>query len=196
MIKALVLIFEPQSGWEGVAERNRGVGFLLGLHLLPMLIFCTAAQLAGLHYFDGRKDSFDHVVRATPRLLEVFGATEFLLSLVVVLAGAYVIKALGDTFHSRHRFSQCLAVAIHGLSPLFLVRLLDAFAWMSPWISLPVGVVLSWGVLYQGIPRVLEPDPPHAFGLFLGSALALGVLAALARSVSLLVLWGRVPGLH
>jgi hypothetical protein len=52
--------------------------------------------------------------------------------------------------------------------------------------------VLSVGALYHGVPRVLDPDPPTAFGLYLTSALILAGVMGLERLISLLVLDGRI----
>ncbi len=196
MIKALLLIFEPVSGWNGVVERNRGTAFIFVLYVLPMLALCTAAQLAGLLHFGHTSDYSGTVVPVARNLLRYYGAGEFVLSLATLLLATYVLKSFGETFHSRHTFNQCFSVVAHSLSPVFLVRLLDAFPWMNPWASLGIGIVLAWSVLYQGIPRVLEPDPPHAFGLYLSSALALGVLVGLSRFLSLLILWGKIKYLR
>jgi hypothetical protein len=41
--------------------------------------------------------------------------------------------------------------------------------------------LLSIGVLYQGLPRVMQPDPPHAFGLYMMSSILLTMTMGLAR---------------
>ena len=71
-------------------------------------------------------------------------AGQVLLSLLVVFAGANLLKAIGETFHGRHTYTQAFTAVAYGLSPLFLLRLLDAFSIISPWVSLvhrdpPVG---------------------------------------------------------
>jgi len=46
-------------------------------------------------------------------------------------------------------------------------------------------------VLYQGVPRMMEPDPPHAFGLYLMSSLLLLFITGLARFVTAWYLQGK-----
>ncbi len=62
---------------------------------------------------------------------------------------------------------------------------------MSPWVTWTIGIVLSIGVLYQGIPRMMEPDPPHAFGLYLMSAVLLCLITGLERFVTAWYLQGK-----
>jgi len=77
---------------------------------------------------------------------------------------------------------------VNGQSARFM---LDALPGMSPWVTWPIGIILSIGVLYQGIPRMMEPDPPHAFGLYLMSAFLLIFITGLARFVTAWYLQGK-----
>jgi hypothetical protein len=110
----------------------------------------------------------------------------------VAFIGAKVVKSVAETFHGRNTFTQCFTLVAYTLSPLFLVHLLDAYPGMNQWASFGIGMVLSVAALYHGVPRVLQPDPPHAFGLYLISVLLLSGIAGLARLVSLLVLTGKI----
>jgi hypothetical protein len=101
-----------------------------------------------------------------------------------------MIKSLSGTFHSRHTFKQTFTVAAYGLSPLFTLRLVDALP-INPWIAWAIGFFLSAGVLYQGVPKVMQPDPPQAFGLYVASVMQLGIVTALARFVTAWYLQGR-----
>jgi hypothetical protein len=46
-------------------------------------------------------------------------------------------------------------------------------------------------ILYLGVPRVMEPDPPHALGLFMMSALLLAMTTAAERAISIGYLAGK-----
>ena len=81
----------------------------------------------------------------------------------------------------------------YGLSPLFLLRLLDAFPSVPPWVPWSIGILLSIGALYHGVPRMMEPDPAHAFGLFLMSSLVLLLVTGLVRFVTWWYLEGKLP---
>jgi len=114
-----------------------------------------------------------------------------ILALVVVFLGAKLIKSIGETFHTRHSYTKAFTVVAYGLSPLFMVRLFDAFPKVSPWVTWTLGILLSLAVLYQGVPRVMQPDPPHAFGLFLVSAILLVIITGLARFLTAWYLQGE-----
>ena len=52
-------------------------------------------------------------------------------------------------------------------------------------------LLLMMKILYLGVPRIMEPDPPHAFGLFVMSALLLTLTTAAERVVSIGYLAGK-----
>ena len=73
----------------------------------------------------------------------VFEAAQFLLSLLVVFVGANMLTAIGETFRGRHTYTQAFTTIAYGLSPLFLLRLLDAFKEVNPWVTWSIGIILS-----------------------------------------------------
>ncbi len=192
MIKALLLIFDPGATWNRIVLAKKTFKTVLVLYLLPMVVLSIGAELCGLLQW-GRRQEITHTLQPITRHMAInYGTAQFVLSLALVFLGTMVIKASGETFHSRHNFSQCFTLVAYGVSPLFLVRMLDAFPVVSPWVTFGIGITLSIGVLYSGIPRVMEPDPPHAFGLYLTSAMLLVIIAGLARLLTWLVLEGRL----
>jgi hypothetical protein len=74
---------------------------------------------------------------------------------------------------------------------MFLLRVLDAFPAVSPWISWMVGIILSVVTLYHGLPRVMLPDPPHAFGYYVSTAFLLFFLTGLIRFLTAWYLQGK-----
>jgi hypothetical protein len=78
---------------------------------------------------------------------------------------------------------------------LFLLRLLDGLPNVNPWVSWSIGIVLSVKVLYQGVPRMMEPDPSLAFGLFLVSSLVMVIITGLVRFVTWWYLAGKLSQL-
>jgi hypothetical protein len=126
----------------------------------------------------------------------VMEAGQLLLTLVVVFVGARLLKAGGETFHSRHNYPQAFTTVVYSLSPLFLMRLLNAFNGISPWVSWAIGIILSIAVLYNGLPQMMDPDPPHAFGLFFISALLLTLVTGLLRLITWWYFRGGFPKLQ
>jgi hypothetical protein len=196
MIKALLLIFEPVATWEGIVRARRSLGFILAIYLLPLLLVTSAAEGYGLvHWgkFQGEVSRLKPFPLGETVLVEV---VQILVSLAVVFCGAGLLKSIGETFHGRHTYTQAFTVVAYSLGPLFLLRLLDAFAGISPWVPWAIGICLTVAVLYQGVPRVMEPDPPHAFGLYLMSALLLVVISGLVRFATVRYLQGEFPALQ
>ena len=192
MIKALLLIFNPGTTWDGIVRARKTFLSVLVLYLLPLAVLSIGGELWGVLEW-GRRQQFTHELKPIPRELAIsYGTAQFALSMVFVFTGALVIKGAGETFHSRHTYPQCFTLVAYTLSPLFLIRLLDAYPLISPWLTFGIGITFSIAALYSGIPRVMEPDPPHTFGLFFTGALLLAIIGGLTRLLTLLVLQGRL----
>jgi hypothetical protein len=207
MIKALLLIFDPTRTWDGIIRARRGVAAILVLYLLPMLLLISAFEGYGLVHWgkrqgDGLLSKFK-VERQVPNL-KMFSVSEavivevaqLLFSLAVVFLGARLVKAIGETFRGRHTFAQGFTAVAYGLGPFFLLRLFDAFSGVSPWATWAIGITLTTAVLYQGLPRSMEPDPAHAFGVYLMGAVLLALVTGLARFVTASYLEGEFPAIQ
>jgi hypothetical protein len=198
MIKAILLVFEPVMTWENIARAKRPAKWVFLFYLAPLVLLSLAGELWGLHHF-GKSGSYlgepREIVRRMPvsnQLLITYGITQLVSTFVLVALGARVMQGIAQTFHTRHTYSQCFVVTAYAYGPLFLLRLLDAFPNMEPWASYGIGIVLTIATLYHGVPSVLDPDPPTAFGLYVCSMLMLACLAALFRFLTLLVLAGKI----
>lgn len=191
MIKALLLIFEPVATWERIVQSQRRWLFVLTGFLLPLLFLTSLAEGFGLVQWGVvQKDMLRPKVFSLTEASVYLGA-QALLSILIVIVAAWLIKSLGETFHGRHSFGQAFTAVAYGLSPLFAFRVLDAFPAISPWVAWGIGILLSTAVLYHGLPRVMLPDPPHAFGLYLMSVILLIIITGLARFVTTWYLAGR-----
>lgn len=197
MIKAILLVFEPVMTWENIARAKRPATWVLLFYLTPLVLLTLAGELWGLNYFGkaasylGEPQEFVRRIKISHQLLISYGVAQLASTFLLVILGARVMQGIAQTFHTRHTFSQCFVVTAYAYGPLFLLRLLDALPNMQPWASYGIGIVLTIATLYHGLPRVLEPDPPNAFGLYLFSMIMLACLAALIRYLTLLVLAGK-----
>jgi hypothetical protein len=196
MIKALLLIFDPAGTWEGIFRARRSLVFVLVVYLFPLLLLASAAEGYGLVHWGKWQGEIVRIKTFPLREAVVIETARFLLALVVVFVGASMIKSIGETFHGRHTYNQTFTAVAYGLSPLFLLRLLDAFPGISPWLSWAIGIILSIAVLYHGVPRMMEPDPPHAFGLFFMSALLLALVTGLVCLVTASYMQGKFAKLQ
>jgi hypothetical protein len=195
MLNALLLILEPMVTWEKIHRAGRGMVFVLLLYLLPLVLLTSVAEGYGLVRFGKKRGEVMEVSQRklfTRGEVVIFETAQVLLSLVVVFVSANMLKSIGETFHGRHTYTQAFIAMAYGLSPLFLLRMLDALAFVNPWVTWSVGVLLSIKVLYHGVPRMMEPDPPHAFGLFLMSALVVVLITGMVRFVTWWYLIGRL----
>ena len=79
---------------------------------------------------------------------------------------------------------------------MFLLRLLDPFPGMNPFLTWLAGILLSIWILYDGLPRLLLPDPTHALGLYMSSSIVLFMATGLVRGVTGLYLLDNVGFAH
>src|ERR1051325_9728413 len=190
MIKAFLLIFEPVHSWETVARSQRSFASVFILYLLPMVLLSSVAEGWGLVHWGKERfhSGIESRITFTRSEAVVYEAMQTVLYLLVVLITAKILKSLGETFHGRHTYTQAFKTIAYGLSPFFLVRLFDALPsvcpWMAWWATWSVGVALSVAVLYQGVPRVMLPDLPHAFGLYFMNYLLVILITGLVRGVT------------
>ena len=195
MIKALLLIFDPIRTWERIVAARRGRASLFLGYFLPLLVLVSVLEGYGLLHCTRARGETGRIEALTVPQMLFYEAAQFILAIAVLYILAYLIKALGETFHGRHTFTQTFTVATYGLAPVLLLRLLDIVPGMSPWLGWAIGVALAGVVLYHGLPRVMLPDPPQAFGLFLMSALLLAFVTGLVRFVTAWYLQGRLTKL-
>ena len=195
MTKALFLIFDPKV-WDRMAQARRGVGFICATYLLPLLLVVSAMEGEGLMRWGKWQPGVDVIRKFTGGEVVLYEVGQLLLTLVVVFVCAHLVKILGETFHDRHSYTQAFTVVAYTLCPFFLLRLLDVFPMMNPWVPWAIGVVLSIWIFYQGLPRVMKPDPSHAFELYVISSMILVATTGLVYLLTVLCLRGQVDFAH
>jgi Yip1-like protein len=195
MIKALFLIFEPAAAWDRVVNARRSVGFLLLFYLLPMVLMVSAAEGFSLMKWGRPQWDSGQIKIFTAEETETYEVAQSLAMLAVVFICGQIARAFANASYRRHNFTQGFTVAACGLSPLFLLRLLDVFPAINPWLIWGVGIMLCVATLYNGIPRVMQPDPSQAFGLYFMCAVIFILVTGLERFVTVWYLAGRMPPL-
>jgi hypothetical protein len=193
MIKALFLVFNPVGAWDNIVQaRRRWPTILLG-YLLPLWLIAFVAEGYGLVHWGKPQGVISHIKVYTHSEALIFEILQLFLMLVIVVVSARLIKALGETFHGRNTFAQAFTVAAYGLSPFFTLRILDIFPGVSSWAywgTWLVGIFLSLGLLYHGIPKVMLPDPAHALGLYLISCVFVTMVTGFVRFLT----WSYLAG--
>lgn len=199
MIKVFFLIFEPGVAWERIAQARRGFAFVFFGHLLPMILLATVSEGLGLYYWGKWQPRFQKVKEYgdIPSQIIAFEVLQGVLFLGMVLVSALVLRIISQTFENgRRSYLQAFTAMAYGFSPLFLARVLDAAPMMSPWTPWVIGLGLTIWVLYQGLPRVMLPDPSHAFGLYLSGMFVVVLMSGIARVPTALYLLGDVDFHH
>jgi len=196
MIKVFFLIFEPAAAWEKVSQARRGFASIFFLYLLPMVALATAAEGWGLARWGKWQPKFQKFKEFSVGNVITFEVIQFILLVAMVLVTALLLLKISQTFESRRSYLRAFTTMAYGFSPLFVVRLLDAGPMMSPWVTWAIGFVLTIWILYQGIPRVMQPDPTHAFGLYLSALFVVLLTSGIARVLTALYLLGEVDFHH
>ncbi|HEX5398487.1 MAG TPA: hypothetical protein VFY06_05500 [Verrucomicrobiae bacterium] len=184
MIKALFLIFEPEAAWNRVASSRRSLGYLLGFYLLPMMLIVGVVEGIGLVKWGRWQSTIRQIKHFTVSEAVVYETMAMLLMGIVILAGVLFVKSLSNTFHVRNTHANSLVVVIYGLSPVFLFRLVDVFPAVNIWLPWAIGIMLTVKILYHGVPCIIQPSPPDAFGLYVMTVLLLAMLTALERFIT------------
>jgi uncharacterized membrane protein YidH (DUF202 family) len=192
MIKAFFLIFEPSVAWDRIAQARRGFTFILCLYLLPMIFLTTAVEGWGLNRWGKWQPKFEKFKVFSVHNIITFEVIQAVLLLGMVFLSALVLLKVSQTFQNRRNFLGAFTTMAYGYSPLLLARLLDAGPMVSPWATWALGLVLTIWILYQGIPRVMQPDPTHAFGLYLSTIFVVILTSGMARLMTALYLLGYV----
>jgi len=198
MIQALVLMFEGGPAWDRIVLKAQGFARVFWLRLLPMLVITTVLEGLGLVHWGKWQPDFRYCKPFSPHQAIAYELGQSALNLGMILVCAWVVQVLGRTFHGRitYTYARSFTAVVYGLSPMFLFRLLDPFPSMSPYITWALGIVLSIWILYDGLPRLLKPDPTHALGLYMSCAIVLLLATGLVRVVTALYLQGNVGFSH
>ena len=184
MIKTLLLVLYPAATWDRIVLAKRGWLTILLFFLLPLWVLAGVAEGYGLVHWGKPGGEFSHVKSFSHSQALIFEFLQLLLMLILVLVSARLIRAVGETFHGRHTFNQAFTVTAYGLSPFFVLRILDISPGVSSWMYWATWIIsmfLCFGTMYHGIPRVMQPDPPQAFGLYVVSSFLLMMISGLVR---------------
>lgn len=189
-------MFEGGPAWDRIVQARRSAGFIFFVHLLPMLLIVAVAEWYGLtHWGKWQPPIRDYKVFSHVEAT-IFELVQFCFSIISVLICGRLLEIMGKTFHGRCTFTQAFTTVVFGLSPMYLLRLLDVARNMSPYAPWILGIGVSMWILYQGMPRIMQPDPTHAFGLYLSGIMVLILGTGAFRVLTAMYLEGRVNVAH
>src|SRR5256885_3611297 len=193
MIKALLLIFDPDNTWEKIGQTAHSVLSVLFAYLLPLLLLGTAVEVWGMMRLGYDKGSIvERREKLSQELATRYATAQVGLGLLGAFIGAWLFKKVTEGFHRRHTYRETFATIGYSLGPVYLARMLDGLPVMNTWICWGLGAVLGISVLYRGIPRIIRPDPSNALGLYLTCSFLFLAITGIAHYVGQLVLQEKV----
>lgn len=196
MIKVFFLIFEPAVAWDRIAQARRGFAYITAVHLLPLILLGSAFEAWGLGRHGKWQPKFQMYKDFSRPDIISFETIQILLFLAVVFVSAFLVYKISQTFQDRLTFLQAFTTIAYGFSPMFLLHFLDASAAMHPIVPWLTGMGFVIWILYQGIPRVMQPDPTHAFGVYLSTTMVVILTSGLARLITGMYLIGFMDFQH
>lgn len=193
MIKALLLIFDPENTWVKIEQNPRGVASVFLTYLLPLLLLGTAVETWGMMTLGYDKGKIvERRVKLDQDFAARYATAEVALGLLTALVGAWLFKKVTQGFHTRHSYKETFATLGYSLGPVYLARMLDALPGVNTWLCWGIGAILGVAVLYRGVPRVLKPDPSNALGVYLTCSFLFLALTGVAHYVAQLVLEEKI----
>jgi hypothetical protein len=195
LAKDVFLVLRPVSTWNALAAKPQGVVFVLGVYLLPLLLLLAGVEGHGL-MLHGRQQAAEGMNnRFTLPVVAGYEAVNALLTLAAIFATGAVIKNFANACHARNHLQQCLVVVLQATGPVLLVQLFNGFPHMYVWLTWLAGMFFAVSALYQGLPRILQPDPPAAIGLFCSSTLVFVALMFCGRFLTYFFLIGKLKNI-
>ena len=196
MIKAFLLCCNPSEGWNRIAQARHGFFYIVTTYLLPVILLGTVVECWGLEHWGKWQPRYEFIRKFSTSTVITIGVVQTVLLLGMVVVSALLLLKISQTFHNRGTYLQAFTMMAYGYGPLFLTRLLDAAPSINPWVSWGIGIGLTIWILYQGIPRVMQPDPTHAFGLYLSAIFVAVLTSGIVRVFTALYLLGVVNLQH
>jgi hypothetical protein len=190
ILKDLFFVIRPESTWNRVAAAQRGAGFVLVVYVLPMMLLLALVEGHGLMLLGRQQVSEGMYNRFTFPKVFVYETGSSLLVIFLAVVAAAIIRSIANACHARNSRAQSLVVMFHSIGPMFLIQLFNGFPNMYLWLTWLIGVSLTIGTLYHGLPRIMQPDPPAAMGLFFGSGIVVFLVMLGGRLLTGLYLAG------
>ena len=189
MIRVVLMLMEPARTWEKIKIAQASVWRLTFMLVLPLLLLSAVVESLGLMQLGIERGALGlRMVKAPLDLVVRYQLVQLALSLLVLFGGAALLRPIGLSFHRRHSYQECFTTLAYCLSPIYLLRMLDALPAVNTWVCFGIGLFLAVSQLYRAIPFILKPDPSSALGLFMLTTVLLVASTGLAHFLAVLVL--------
>jgi len=184
MIKVFFLIYDPGPAWDKIALEKRSIKSITTVEVLPWLLITALLEGLCLHFFGKWQPRFQIEKTFSIWAVLVYELVQILLSLAAVGVSSLIVLKMTETFQRGLTLLQVFTLVAYGCTPLFMVRLLDVFSSMHPAVPWGIGVILMMWTFYAGVPRVMQPLPTHAFGVYFSVMIVVVMTSALARLIT------------
>jgi hypothetical protein len=192
MITLFRLLVSPVETWTAISTSSRGMGWAWLTYVLPLTFVCSAAEVAAIHHW-GTATGVAGGIKTVPFDLAVrYGLAQFGLMNLAVFIAAFALQRVEIAFHARIAYPLCFLLVAYAMGPVYASRLLDMIPQLPTWLAWGAGMLLSLGLIYNGLPKALKIEAYGAFGLFLFSLLAIIPTFAVAHAAAIYVLRGDV----
>lgn len=186
------MIFSPEGVWPKIAEKNRGMIFVLFLSTLPLILTCLALEGFGLDRLGEGMGEFGRI-NVDRMIIYRYLAVHLVGDLFFLFFGAYFLLSVAKSFHTYGAtYSQAFVTLAIGSSPIFLMHALDGLPALYTWLCWGIGFGLAIRALYHGIAVNMKPEQTKGFGLYIVSIFIAGFPSALAHFISVQVLHGKI----
>jgi len=193
MIKALLLIFDPDNTWEKIQQTPYSVLSVFFGYLLPLLLLGTVVEIWGMMKLGYDKGQIvERREKLSPDLAARYGGAQVGLGLLSAFVGALLFKKVTEGFHRRHTYRETFATIGYSLGPIYLARMLDGLPGVNTWICWGLGALLGVSLLYRGVPRIIRPDPSNALGLYLTCSFLFLAITGVAHYIGQLVVQEKI----
>ena len=185
--KDFSLITKPAQTWDQLAASQRGWVFAFFYYLLPLILLAAVAEGCGLYRSGQEHLSLGASVnRFSSSRIIAFELVQWLMIFGLLALAAWCIKGFANACHRRNHSAQSVYLLVHGIGPLVLLKIFDGIPELNVWAIWFLGIMFTMSTLYHGVPRIMQPDPPSAFGLYIASAFTILFFSFIGR---LLTYW-------
>jgi hypothetical protein len=186
------LFATPTAGWTRLVRSHPAVPSVFMLHVVPFSIIPPL-----MLYIAGGKYGGQFFPSLGSTKLLLVALIFFLIELVAVPVMAMLIRQLSELGEAHPNFRDAFVLAAVVPTPLWLAPVFLMLP--DPLLNMMVvalALMAAAGLLYFGIPVMLDiSEPGHAMLVF-GGILIAGVVALGFLMVSTLVIWGSVQNLQ
>ncbi len=186
----------PGAAWDRIALARKGYTFLLIVELLPLILLGALLEGRGLHLHGKYQPQLQLFHFFSTSDIVTFEVIQSLLFLATIWVSAFVVQKICQTFNNRAPFLPVFTAIAYGFCPLLLAHFLDYGATMNPVAGWLLGVGAAIWIFYQGVPRLMQPDPTHAFGVYISTIMVTVMTSGLVRLLTAMYLLGYMDFQH